>query len=233
MTTVRELWRQRDNKLLVLLASAPVLYMLYFYGGSAALFGRLFGPGLSTTWWDIGSTAYRYAVACLTLGVLPALIIKLVFHDRLGGYGLGRGDARYNLLFVLLGALVVIPLGYISSRNPEFRALSPQLHCARGSASLFLLSSGLYLLYYVGYEVFFRGYLLFGIEKRLGPWPAILITTMTTTLVHITRPAGEYAAALIAGFIFGYVALRTRSIWGVLALHFITGVSLDFFCAFL
>ena len=229
---LKELWSRRDNKLLVILGSIPVLYMCYIYPGRNEVFGWFFGQGLSQVPYQVAFEAYRYLLALFFLGIVPILIIRFGLHDRLGDYGLGPHEPKYNLIFVLIGAAVVIPLGYFSSHNPDFQRLCPQIRCARGSVQLFLISSGLYLLYYIGYEVFFRGYLLFGIEKRLGGWPAILITTMATTLVHITRPAGEYGAALIAGFIFGYVALRTRSIWGVFALHAITGLALDFFCAF-
>jgi len=230
--TIRELWAQRDSKLLIVLGIAPVLYMVYFYAGQSAFFSWLFRPRLGVTQLQAASVAYRYGLALIVLGLMPVLVIKLSFRDRLSDYGLGLHEVKYNLRFVLLGLLVVVPLMYLSSRRPEYRNLAPQIASARGSVPVFLVSSGLYLLYYVGYEVFFRGFLLFGIERRLGAGPAILVTTAMTTLVHITRPVSEYAAALIAGFAFGYVALRTRSIWGVLLLHFLTGASLDFFCAF-
>jgi membrane protease YdiL (CAAX protease family) len=231
--SIRELWRQRDSKLLTILGSVPVLYMVYYYGAQNTVFTWLFQPHLAPSAHDAGSAAWRNGLALVVLGLLPLLVIKLSFRDRLSDYGLGLGDTRYNLGFVLFGLLVVVPLMYLSSRRPEYRMLYPLIRSHPGSVPLFALACGLYLLYYAGYEVLFRGFLLFGSERRLGTWPAILVTTLATTLVHVTRPASEYAAAFVAGLVFGYVALRTRSIWGVLVLHFLAGVSLDFFVTFL
>lgn len=226
--TVKALWQQRDNKLLVLLGSAPVLYMLYFYGGNGDVLAAL----LRNSPPDLLRVGFSRVVAFVTLGLLPVFIIRFTFHNRLANFGLVLCEGKYNLFFILIGVPVVLLMTWLSAHAVDFRLIYPEVRSAINTPHILLWSSLFYLLYYVGYEVFFRGYLLFGIEQRLGSWPAILITTLATTLVHINRPAGEYAAALVAGFVFGYVALRTRSLWGVFVLHAVAGLSLDLFCAF-
>jgi membrane protease YdiL (CAAX protease family) len=225
--TLRGLWQERDNRLLVLLGSAPLLYMLYHYGGGPGGMRLFLGHGRT----DLAQVAFSRVMALTALGIIPALVIRFGFRERLGDYGLALRAPRFNGLFALFGACAVVILGLLASRVPEFRAIYPEVRSAIGAPRLLFISSLFYVLYYLGYETFFRGYLLFGLEQRLGPAPAILVTTLATTLVHLSRPAGECFAALIAGFVAGYVVLRTRSIWGFFLVHLIAGLSLDFFCA--
>lgn len=225
--TVRGLWQERDNRLLVLLVSTPLLYMLYYYGG---------GPGatrliLGQTRTDLAQVGFSRVMAVLALGIIPALIIKFGFRERLADYGLALRAPKFNGLFVLFGGCAVVILSLITARVPVFRAIYPEVRSAIGAPHVLFISSLFYVLYYVGYETFFRGYLLFGLEQRLGPAPAILVTTLATTLVHVSRPAGEYLGALVAGLVAGYAVLRTRSIWGFFLVHLIAGLSLDIFCA--
>ncbi|MEO0108713.1 MAG: CPBP family intramembrane glutamic endopeptidase, partial [candidate division WOR-3 bacterium] len=112
------------------------------------------------------------------------------------------------------------------------RTISPQLFAARSNHGLFPFSAALYVPYFVGYEVLFRGYLLTGVRQRLGNWPALMFSTAATTLLHVSRPGAEYLAAMVAGLVFGYAVVRSRSIWGVVAVHALLGVGLDFFCTF-
>jgi len=225
--TLRGLWLERDNRLLVLLGSAPLLYMLYHYGGGPGAARLVLGYGRT----DLALVAFSRVMALVALGIIPALVIRFGFRERLADYGLALRAPRLNGLFALFGACAVVLVGFLASRQPEFRAIYPAVRSAIGAPRLLLISSLFYVLYYFGYETFFRGYLLFGLERRLGSAPAILVTTLATTLVHVTRPAGEYLAAFVAGLVAGYVVLRTRSIWGFFLVHLIAGLSLDFFCA--
>jgi membrane protease YdiL (CAAX protease family) len=225
--TARGLWQERDNRLLVLLVSAPLLYMLYHYGGGPDGMRLILRPVRT----DLARVGFSRVMALFALGIVPALIIRFGFRERLADYGLALRAPKFNGLFVLFGGCAVVILSLITSRVTAFRAIYPEVRSAIGAPRLLFVSSLFYVLYYVGYETFFRGYLLFGLEPRLGPAPAILVTTLASTLVHISRPAGEYLGALVAGLVAGYVVLRTRSIWGVLLVHLIAGLSLDVFCA--
>jgi uncharacterized protein len=71
--------------------------------------------------------------------------------------------------------------------------------------------------------------MLFGLEKRYGPLTAILFQMIPSAIVHIGKPAGESFGAILAGIIFGYLAIRTRSILYPLILHATVGISIDIF----
>jgi membrane protease YdiL (CAAX protease family) len=88
------------------------------------------------------------------------------------------------------------------------------------------------IFYYVAWEFFFRGFLLFGLKDRFGNMNAVLIQTISSCLVHIGKPESEIIGSLIVGIIFGAIALRTRSFWYVFILHAAIGVLTDYFIIF-
>ena len=125
---------------------------------------------------------------------------------------------------------VLVPLFYLNSLNPEFQAEYPLTKLAGLSVGTFVLWELCRAVYYVAWEFFFRGYMLFGLERRLGAFTAIAIQTMASTVIHIGKPEGEMLAAIVAGVLFGVLALRTRSVLYPLVLHWFAGFFTDLFC---
>ncbi len=66
-------------------------------------------------------------------------------------------------------------------------------------------------------ELFFRGFLLFGMRERYGAVPAVLGSACLFGVSHLNAVAAVYAT--VAGLVLGWLALRTRSIWPGIALH--------------
>ena len=66
-------------------------------------------------------------------------------------------------------------------------------------------------------EVFFRGFLLGSLLNRFGHWPALLVSSGTFALFHI-QP-GLYVPTFLLGLAFGWVYLKTRSIWPAIFGH--------------
>ena len=73
-----------------------------------------------------------------------------------------------------------------------------------------------YGLQFLGVEAFFRGFLLFGLYPRLG-WNAVPVMVIPYVMIHFGKPMPETFAAIVAGSLLGYLALRSRSfLWGAL-----------------
>ncbi len=203
---------------------------------------------LMAAWWCFGSPQFYLdhftaegagpsaapAVYCFTscfvlLGLIPALIVKCVFRESLAGYGLGPGDrARTLRSLLILGPLFLVG-GYISSRTPAVAAYYPINDAACDSAGAFAAHAGWYLLFYLGWEFHFRGFVQFGLRDSLGATNAILIQVMASALLHFGRPDVETFASILGGILWGWLAFRTRSILSGLGQHYLLGISLDFF----
>jgi uncharacterized protein len=230
---IRSLLAREQRKTLVILLLTPVLLTTFKYFGSKSFYlahaypaGE--GPGPAP---GAGHAAelYHFLAAFLLLGLVPALVVRLGFRERLRDYGLRAGDTGYGLRALLLLAPVMVALAWPGSRLSAFRAEYPIDPAAGASAAAFLGHLGLYLFYYLGWEFCFRGFLLFGLRPGLGDTGAILVQTLASTLVHIGKPAGETYGAIVAGVVWGCIALRARSFWPILILHWLLGASMDFF----
>ena len=226
-------FRGAARKPTIILLLAPLLLTTFKYYGSksfylSALAGHLVllnDPARTAELWHFGS-------AFLLMGVLPALVVKCVFRESLAEYGVRRGDTAFSFKALLLLLPVMVALTYPNSKVPEFVAEYPFDPGAGNSSTAFVTHAATYLLYYLGWEFFFRGFMQFGLRGALGDWNAILVQTLASSLAHIGKPAPEIYGALLAGLLWGLIVFRTRSLWAVLLMHWTLGVSLDFFICF-
>jgi membrane protease YdiL (CAAX protease family) len=89
----------------------------------------------------------------------------------------------------------------------------------------------MYLFFYIGWETLFRGFMQFGL-RSLGDWNAILIQTALSCIAHLGKPAAEIYSSILGALVWGVVVFRSRSLLYVLIVHWLLGVSLDYFVAF-
>jgi membrane protease YdiL (CAAX protease family) len=75
----------------------------------------------------------------------------------------------------------------------------------------------------LGEELLFRGFLQRGLERRLGPAPAIAISSVVFGVIH--GPSRAIAAALLGGLL-GWMAWRANSVRPVIAAHFLSNASI-------
>jgi len=118
---------------------------------------------------------------------------------------------------------------YVGSSSSALQAEYPLAKSTMRHLNLFIVLEFFYLIYYFSWEFLFRGFMLFGLEQRFGALTAILIQTIPSAIVHIGKPASESFGAIFAGLVFGYLAIRTRSIFYPIILHAIVGIGTDVF----
>jgi len=125
---------------------------------------------------------------------------------------------------------IVLPLPvYLSAGSPDFLEAYPLWRGAGAGMASFTLWTFLYLFYYVGWEFFFRGFMQFSLVGRMAPFLIIMMQTLPSTIIHIGKPEGETAAAIVGGIVFGAVALRTKSILYPLIVHWYLGALTELF----
>jgi membrane protease YdiL (CAAX protease family) len=144
---------------------------------------------------------------------IPLAAGFLLFRDKPWDYGIriGRWKLAIILTTVTLAAFLLII--YAVSKRPDFYSY---YHRSFIDWPKFLLNTALYLF---AWEFIFRGYMLFGLEKSIGI-NAIFVQTIPFVLLHFGKPFLETLACIPEGFIFGYIAYRTRSFLPCFIIHF-------------
>ena len=128
----------------------------------------------------------------------------------------------------MLLPVIAVALRLPAAQMEDMRAVYPVDKAAMESAPMFMqYAVGRVLLFYIGWEFFFRGFMLFGIRDAVGDTMAIAITTLPSALWHIGYPVGELYMSIAAGLLFGWLAVRTRSILWPLLLHAGIGLVTD------
>jgi membrane protease YdiL (CAAX protease family) len=221
---------RKDIHYYVMLLSAPVLLTIYRYHGYPRYFFDYFPQYAGTPEGEIYARVWQFSVFFLLMFVLPVLYVKLVMKRPLKDFGFSLGDYQYGLKWLIAIPLLVVPLIYLSSKMPDVRSEYPMAKVFLSDRSGLLFYELLYVvLYYIAWEFFFRGFLLFGLKEKFGAFNAVLIQTISSTLVHIGKPEGEIIGSIIVGILFGLIALRSRSFWWVFLLHISIGVLTDLF----
>jgi len=225
----RSLFRQWHPKSDLILLVVPVVLMLWVYCGKRPCFDQLFSQVQGEWNQDLCGAIYEYLTAFLLMFVVPVAIVKVAFRSNLREFGFRVGDARWGLGFVVIALPVFLLAAYVGSLDPALREEYLLAGSMVDRVSLFLTVEVFYLIYYLGWEFLFRGFMLFGLEERYGALAAILLQMIPSALVHIGKPASESFAAIVAGLVFGYLAVRTRSILYPLILHAAVGIGTDVF----
>lgn len=181
---------------------------------------------------------YWFLSCFFMLGVLPML--SLVRFGKLTDFGLGIGDWRFGLKWVAILFAVMLPIVTIASRSAQFANYYP-LNEQIGSQAVeyfsgknqredfliwFLGYELLYVVYFIGWELFFRGFMTFGLYEKLGV-NGILASNIPFVLLHAGKPFPEGLGSVIAGIALGLFALRTRSFWYCWLIHALIAVSMD------
>jgi membrane protease YdiL (CAAX protease family) len=172
---------------------------------------------------------YSFVGAFLLMGVLPALIVKFVFHEKLADYGVCFGNRVRTIRSFLVYAPFIVLVAYLSAGNPTFWKEYPINHNAGISSGTFALHAATYFLFYLGWEFQFRGFMQHGLEESLGVVNALLIQMMGSVIVHLGKPTGEVYGSIAGALIWGILVYRTRSLLSGLMQHSLLGIGLDWF----
>lgn len=177
------------------------------------------------------SYLFHHGMTLIVLG-LPLLLMRPL---GMGDYGFELftpGDWRWGLKWTLITCIGMIIPTWVSSYDPAFLKEYPLTTYAMGTNStpmwLFL---GSYILYYIGWEAFFRGFIGYGfLSVDYRPFVAMMIQVSLSCIIHIGKPEMELIGAIPGGVIMGLLAYRSGSLLWPLLFHFFIGIINTFFC---
>ncbi len=212
------------------MGSSTFLMTVYLYQGNRKFFEKHFSRYIADERLrEMAPAAYQhlsaYALFFLAPNALSLLIGRPPWTHRLR-----PGRFWWGIPITAAAAPICAAMGLYSSRDEEFRKEYPLSKSAGAGPGWFLLWELAQLHYYIGWEYFFRGYQQAGIEPGYGAGAATAFQTLSTTLMHIGKPAGETWAAFFAGPLFGWISRKTNSVLYPTLIHFMLGFFVDYFC---
>lgn len=148
-------------------------------------------------------TGYKALDRVFVYLLIPLLVIVLAFRQSPKEYGFQLGDWKAGLV-ITLGAMALIgPVIWLVVRADA----------AMRSYYEYLFGPALPLITFldlIGWEFFFRGWLLFGYAREFGDH-ALWLQAVPFAIAHIGKPEIETLSTIFGGFLFGVVAWRTKS----------------------
>lgn len=185
--------------------------------------------GAQAPWWGVLAPWVWWVGGIALTWVVVPLVIARGQGFRLTDLGLGqRGAAAKWKVYLLLLALVTPAVVWAAQRE-SFTNMYPFIrprHCETWCWGVLLAYWALYAVQFFSVEFFFRGWMLFSLERRMG-MNAIAVMVVPYCMIHYHKPLPEALGAIVAGIVLGWMALRTRSIWGGFGVHVAVALGMD------
>ena len=175
---------------------------------------------------------YWFLTTGLSLFLIPMLVAMIATKEGLKDYGIRLGHQKLGWCVSLVAWIFMIPVVIFAVKlHPPFLEKYPFSKVVGNSLLIFSLYQLAYGVYMFSWEFFFRGFMLFGLEKRFGNY-SILIQTIPFAVMHFSKPLPEALGSIIAGLLLGVLALETRSFIYGAVIHWLVAMTMDTVCSF-
>lgn len=178
------------------------------------IYGSLLLPNYMGTFSTLAFVQYVF------FGLMPIVVIwylKASFKETLGLRvpplkGLFGGVWVWISAFSLALIYQLIIMPYVNF-VPTLEGLEDQLQQLSPFAKFFFIA----LTPGICEEILFRGFVLRPLEKKIGATWAVIISAIAFSLIHLDFV--RLVPTFLLGLAFGYVAIKTRSIYPAIFLH--------------
>mgnify|MGYP006300387763 CR=1 FL=1 len=202
-----------------LVGLAVVSYLIMEVFPNRIITGKLLKkliPGLGKD--EVRILSIKYS-GILWLGIIPLLVWTLVNNVSLSSVGLSFHNFHVTLRWILILAPVPVIINFFAARSPKNLALYPLVRKPEWNLRILLTDMLSWLFYLVGYEFFFRGFMLLGMIPLLGVWPSIVINIMAYSFVHIHKGGREAFGSIPMGLLLCLITIDTGNIWAAFFIH--------------
>ena len=177
----------------------------------------------------------RFFASALLLGLVPvsATIFCRIPLVEIGLSKPVRLGRWWFAAYIAAGALVGLA-GYFDTELASFYPYHPDIQ----TSGTFVIHASLYfVLYYIPWELTFRGFMIVLVTKPLvdenpEKYASLIIMiamlqAAPSAILHYGHPISETIGAAFFGLIAGFITVKSRSIFPALAIHASTGITLD------
>lgn len=170
----------------------------------------------------------RY-LGCLSIGLIPFVLTLWVLDKSPADLGLSFKNTGTSLLWIGALACLIIPMNFFNARKPKNLSFYPNVREKKWTKGMVAHNAFTWIAYLFGYELMFRGLLLFTTVEFMGAWPAIILNTALYALVHIPKNLEETIGAVPLGLLLCLITLSTGTFWVAFGVHVCLALSNFFF----
>ena len=201
----------------------------YYFISQNRTIVRIFGDLFRILDKQGNQVVFQRLLGFLLLGVFSVLILLLLPQAAIQEYGLNFKFRSPPPWWSALLIPLVLVLSYQTARKPANLKLYPQIRAKQWSRSMLALSSISWVIFLIGYEFLFRGFLLYASLELLEPVPAIALNCALYAFAHFYKGPAESFGAIPAGIILCYLSLITGNIWSAVLVHSVMALSNEWF----
>ncbi len=175
------------------------------------------------------------SVITAAIASLPLISAALFSKDAIvSDIGLNFKNFRLSGLIILIAALIMIPIVIIASRTGDFSKVYPLFRVMEKGGMTFVLYELYFLFFFIIWEFFFRGFMLFSFNKHLKNINlAILLQAVIFAFSHYGKPELETISSFFGALLLGAIIYRTKNIFPAAIIHFITALTMDIIAVFI
>ena len=227
-THLKELTKSLDKKVSLVFIISIILLTFSWYFSNPQFFQTSLSKYFVNDNDDIKllSFTYWFLSDFILLLLIPVLFIKFYFKELLEDYGLCLGKLKQGFNYTLISIILFIPIVLVITNSNTFKQYFPLIQLEGINLSQFLIYEILFILFIYSWEFIFRGFMLFGLERRFGIY-SIYIQMVPFVILHNGKPFVETFMSIFGGIILGFIAIRTRSIFYGFLIHAFILVVLD------
>ena len=174
----------------------------------------------------LGHRAWMYISTFVLLFVIALAIGYFIDKNKPKELGLGLGDWRFGLRWMAIFLAIMLPVVFVVSFTDTFANNYPLSKGSIDSLEAFLVWEAVSFLYFIGWEFYFRGYMLFSLYKHIGSI-AIFVPMIPFVILHSSKPLPEALGAIFVAELLCVFALRAGSFWYGMLLHWTINTAMD------
>jgi len=163
------------------------------------------------------------------MGLMPLVLFYYVFELPYQEYGINMRQAGHSALWIVVFLPPIIAMNYYVAGKPSNLEQYPQVRIIKWDLKDLLFNFLSWMLYLLGYEMLFRGFLLFSFYHAFGLTTAVVVNVVLYALAHIPKGLREMAGSIPFGVILCLITLGTGSFFAAFVLHTMMALSNEFF----
>lgn len=145
--------------------------------------------------------------------VIPLIFIVFVLQEHPRNYGFQLGDWKAGVIITLGALLIILPVLWMLVRGDQAMRTyyQPLINPYLPVYTFFDL---------FGWEFLFRGWLTFAYVRKFGA-EGLWLQAVPFAIAHISKPELETISTIFGGFVFGWIAWRTKSFLYPFLIHWV------------